>query len=284
MKNIAIFLLVGLSLFGNGYCIEAEVDGQVEGQVDGEGEGQEDVDTGRISAETQDCLVNAIKNSYPLLEKTRDVICKARSGQGDSSSTQEFGMELESVLKNTDCKVKEITGLELDETTSTVSSTTEEILSKLQPILEQVGLTESTTKLLCDLISPLIKSQCLQKLVQNTVPNALQTVLTPAQELSCAAKGDLNMRTVRKALREAMCTLADGLDVKQLEETTKEVRMLIKKDLSNVVDELLSNDALSDTLDDTLCSLKNTLHPVSKVVSGRKKGKGKGGILSVLGR
>ncbi|XP_040262740.1 uncharacterized protein LOC120978577 isoform X2 [Bufo bufo] len=147
MKSIAIFLLVGLSLFHNGNC---------------QSDATEDLVTAIIN-----CLTNVIKISPNLIAELLKIVCLLSNAQNTKDpeiikkALEELKMFLE---KNCD---KELTAL-LD---NLLAGSVEDIVEGLDKILNALNtflntnlkITKETLDCLCKAIDEITKSGCLNK-------------------------------------------------------------------------------------------------------------------------
>ncbi|XP_069837995.1 uncharacterized protein [Dendropsophus ebraccatus] len=234
MKSIAIFILVGLSLFGNGHCVDVEA-----------------------NAEPNECLANGIKKTPGVLKKVRDAICKyekAEETDDDQDPVTELKTEVKSVLTEIGCADQQISGLDLD-TASTTSETVSDVVKLLQPSLDEVGLKRSILNVLCKLANPTFTSECLNNLVKEP-GTTVKNTLSLAQQLSCEVRkgAGLSWKTVKDILDEAMCDVGEVSELKALENATDGVRKLVKEDLKHLLHDILDNTTVKGTLNNSLCT------------------------------
>ncbi|XP_066450541.1 uncharacterized protein [Eleutherodactylus coqui] len=183
MKSIAIFMLVGLSLFSNGHCSEEPTDPSCE------------------------CMTAAFKGKTDLLNKVINVVCDYDAMKpGAEANTQLIGAvseKLQTILKPTGCLTKIIDDLE-----SGVG-----ITAKVVSSLNSLGVVKAVRNIVCRVLKKIPIDQCVENLLDvdktvKGVTNLAGSILNPLMELKCAS---LNPESTLDQIIKPLDQLCPGL-------------------------------------------------------------------------
>ncbi|XP_066453512.1 uncharacterized protein [Eleutherodactylus coqui] len=183
MKSIAIFMLVGLSLFSNGLCSEEAADPSCK------------------------CMTAAFKGKTDLLNSAINVVCDYDEMEpGAEANTQLIGTvsgKLQTILKPTGCLTKAIDDLE-----SGVG-----ITAKVVSSLDSLGLVSSVRIVVCRVLRRVPVVQCVENLLDvdktvKGVTNLVGSILNPLTELKCAS---LNPESTLDQIIKPLDQLCPGL-------------------------------------------------------------------------
>ncbi|XP_066453490.1 uncharacterized protein [Eleutherodactylus coqui] len=266
MKSIAIFMLVGLSLFSNGLC----------------GEEATDPSCG--------CMTTAFKGNTDLLNSIIKALCDYDARMpGAEVNTQLIGAvaaNVKTILAPTGCLTKIIDDLE-----SKVN-----LLANVVSSLDNMGLVSIVRKLVCAVLKRVPVVQCVGNLLNldktlGGVTNLAGSTLSALTKLKCAP---LNPQSTLDDIMKPLDQLCPGLGqtvIELKEEILKLAAELQKVAEKTCVGALVGNllGSLSPTVNALLGTagcLMGTVGQLANGVTGNGLGNavgGGGGLGSVLG-
>ncbi|XP_066453493.1 uncharacterized protein [Eleutherodactylus coqui] len=219
MKSIAIFMLVGLSLFSNGLCGEEPTDPSCE------------------------CMTAAFKGKTDLVNKVINVVCDYDAMKpGAEANTQLNGAvseKLQTILKPTGCLTKAIDDLE-----SGVGITANVVSS-----LDSLGLVSSVRIVVCRVLRRVPVVQCVENLLDvdktvKGVTNLVGSILNPLTELKCAS---LNPQSTLDDIMKPLDQLCPGLGQTLI--TVKQDIMKLPAELQKVAEKTSVGALVGERLD-----------------------------------
>ncbi|XP_066450542.1 uncharacterized protein [Eleutherodactylus coqui] len=146
MKSIAIFMLVGLSLFSNGHC---------------------DLDTGLQTLD--ECVLNTLQGSPGMVLELLNPLCSIRSGENsaDEGTLTALKNKLGSTLKSINCPLTK-------ELYNTVEPTADSLTRTSDILMQQIlgtGLGQDVINAVCRLVNGLLNG-CAKKIVSGLTGSA----------------------------------------------------------------------------------------------------------------
>ncbi|XP_073427482.1 uncharacterized protein [Dendrobates tinctorius] len=226
MKNIAIFLLVGLGLFSSGYGIDLDMD--------------------KLGLDIKKCL-SSLEKSDELLTSLAGNVCKSRHEESELDKVTKSVETTITFLDDHKCLPEPLRGLEIAEMAKEKLDELKELLKRI--VSDEIAVLEPAMDKVCEMLDPVWRAKCLHELIQT-----LKDILT---HWKCQPGDSQNIDLkMKKLLGKLQCSIAELIkDLKILpEETVKSVNKI----LSFVIDSIL-NELSNHFGNDIICTVDNVL-------------------------
>ncbi|KAM4021543.1 uncharacterized protein ACNLHF_026915 isoform 2-T2 [Anomaloglossus baeobatrachus] len=232
MKNIAIFLLVGLSLFSNGNCFLI-YDHMLEAK----------------------CVDTACKEVSDMPKILIDFMCTfgKKETEGDEKKIGNIMKKVQDMMKGFGCAVKfcdmdlaELAGKELEELAKSFHDTCLEtdVMKALSPVMEKI----------CTIVDPLVQSQCLHKFLTGITGTVQQKT----------DKDNIDMEKIKSYWVELDCGMGDAMT--GLSSLPEPANGICKCIMSDTVKNMMNDENVKKIGDLLLCVGKSVLGVVGKGV------------------
>ncbi|XP_056430941.1 mucin-2-like isoform X2 [Hyla sarda] len=139
---------------------------------------REKEDSPSVSSPWNICMINALKDSQELLLQLATLMCTYEKGMEklNSNNWESFYQTFKEILEHLVCEFPPI----VEDTTSTTSNVTLELLKTLRPVLDKSGLSELAFATLCKVTEKFLEPTCLPLLLGGDVPLLLIDLATQA--------------------------------------------------------------------------------------------------------
>ncbi|XP_071983600.1 uncharacterized protein [Engystomops pustulosus] len=222
MKYIAIFLLVGLSLFSNGNCNE--------------------------DSNVLNCVVDGVKRGGEVLRKFTRFLCTLLDAQS-SGDKEALANAISSVKTFMEGELKCVNLDHLFTNADGVEKSAQEILDALTPSLQGVRLTDSILKGACTAIKGL--PECVDGIIKS-LTDVVQGLTTTGQILVCESqKKDPNLEAIRDALEQMKCAPNALLNT---EGSSDAVVTLVNESLLEGLRKLLNGESVQNLVVGVKCA------------------------------
>ncbi|XP_069593800.1 uncharacterized protein [Ranitomeya imitator] len=239
MKNIAIFLLVGLGLFSSGYSIDVN-------------------DVAGLGIDINDCLNALFQKGPELLTSLAGIACK-KPDQSDIEKVKKSVQATTDFLIKANCLPGDLVGLDVQNVADDVLDEVNKMyLSIVSDHLEPLKVVMPTV---CTLLSPALTSNCVHELLQTVghLTDKLGIKLLSGLKCQNTDPNSINLETVKKVWSKLECGLGQALDIKGLELVTGPAKSVVNNVVSKTVNEILNNKQLESVMTGVTCLVNNVL-------------------------